>query len=80
MNVAGKIFVVTGAGNGMGREVALALPERGAKVAGLDIKGEWLEETKALARGGVRHLRRQAVTSPSKPLMRVSLGLTRIRG
>ena len=55
MNVAGKVFVVTGAGNGMGREVALALLERGAKVAGLDIKGEWLEETKALATTTAEH-------------------------
>jgi len=55
MDVAGKVFVVTGAGNGMGREVALALLERGAKVAGLDIKGEWLEETKALATTTAEH-------------------------
>jgi len=39
----------------MGREVALALLERGAKVAGLDIKGEWLEETKTLATTTAEH-------------------------
>jgi len=49
MDIAGKVFVVTGAGNGMGREVALELLRRGGKVAGLDIKPEWLEETAALA-------------------------------
>ncbi|MFM2030738.1 MAG: hypothetical protein RI927_358 [Actinomycetota bacterium] len=49
MKVQGKVFVVTGAGNGMGREVALNLLSRGAKVAGLDLKPEWLEETKNLA-------------------------------
>lgn len=49
MDIAGKVFVVTGAGNGMGREVALELLRRGAKVAGLDIKPEWLEETAQMA-------------------------------
>ena len=49
MKVHGKTFVVTGAGNGMGREVALNLLGRGAKVAGIDLKPEWLEETKLLA-------------------------------
>lgn len=49
MKVNGKVLVVTGAGNGMGREVALELLRRGAKVAGLDLKHEWLEETKQLA-------------------------------
>lgn len=49
MKVNGKVLVVTGAGNGMGREVALELLRRGAKVAGLDLKPEWLAETKNLA-------------------------------
>jgi len=49
MKVQGKVFVVTGAGNGMGREVSLNLLSRGAKVAGLDLKPEWLEETAKLA-------------------------------
>lgn len=51
MEIAGKTFVVTGAGNGMGREVALELLRRGAKVAGVDLKSEFLEETKSLADG-----------------------------
>lgn len=49
MKVKGKVLVVTGAGNGIGREVALELLQRGAKVAGLDLKPEWLDETKSLA-------------------------------
>ena len=49
MDLAGKVCVVTGAGNGIGREVALALLGRGAKVAGIDINGGWLAETKTLA-------------------------------
>ena len=49
MKINGKVLVVTGAGNGMGREVVLELLRRGAKVAGLDLKPEWLAETKTLA-------------------------------
>ncbi|MEY4437566.1 MAG: hypothetical protein RL100_1030 [Actinomycetota bacterium] len=49
MKVNQKVLVVTGAGNGMGREVVLELLRRGAKVAGLDLKPEWLAETKKLA-------------------------------
>lgn len=49
MKVQGKLIVVTGAGNGIGREVSLELLRRGAKVAGLDLKHQFLEETKALA-------------------------------
>ena len=43
-----KVFVVTGAGNGMGRMITLALISHGAKVAGLDISESYLQETKAL--------------------------------
>lgn len=50
MKVQGKVVVVTGAGNGMGREVALALVKRGAKgVAAIDIKQDGLDETVRLA-------------------------------
>ena len=49
MEISGKVFVVTGAGNGIGREVALELLRRGASVAGLDIKPAWLTATKKLA-------------------------------
>jgi short-subunit dehydrogenase len=49
MQVAGKKLAVTGAGNGMGREVALELIRRGAKVIGLDINSDFLAETSRLA-------------------------------
>jgi short-subunit dehydrogenase len=49
MKVQGKILVVTGAGNGIGREVSLELLRRGATVAGLDLNAAWLKETKKLA-------------------------------
>lgn len=49
MKVQGKTFVVTGAGNGIGREVSLQLLSLGAKVAGLDLSQKGLDETSAKA-------------------------------
>jgi NAD(P)-dependent dehydrogenase (short-subunit alcohol dehydrogenase family) len=49
MQITGKVFAVTGAGNGIGREVALGLIARGARVAALDINESALAETVALA-------------------------------
>lgn len=44
-----KVFVVTGGGNGIGREVVLGLLRRGAEVAAVDLRAEALEETAQLA-------------------------------
>ena len=44
----GKIAVVTGAGSGIGREVAFVLAEEGAKVALMDISQEGLQKTSKL--------------------------------
>jgi short-subunit dehydrogenase len=52
MRAAGKVVVVTGAGSGMGREVALELLRRGAKVAGVDINEATLAETVTLSGAG----------------------------
>ena len=54
MKLAGKVVVVTGAGSGMGREVALEALRRGAKVAAVDINESTLAETAALASAGER--------------------------
>lgn len=54
MQVKDKVFVITGAGNGMGREVALGLLARGARVAAVDLKQEALDETVALAKANDR--------------------------
>jgi short-subunit dehydrogenase len=50
MKVAGKTFVVTGGGNGIGREVVLQLLAGGARVAAIDLSQEGLNETVALAK------------------------------
>lgn len=49
MKVQNKVVVVTGGGNGVGRELVLALLSRGASVAAVDINAAALEETVALA-------------------------------
>ena len=49
MIVKDKVFVVTGGGNGIGRDVVLALAERGARVAAVDLNAAGLAETVALA-------------------------------
>src|SRR5690349_4825617 len=52
MKVADKVIVVTGAGSGMGRAVALELISRRARVAAVDRNAASLQETAALASGG----------------------------
>ena len=54
MQITDKVFVVTGGGNGMGREVALQLIQRGARVAAVDLNEAGLAETAALAKAGDR--------------------------
>lgn len=54
MKLDNKVFVVTGGGNGMGREVALELLRRGARVAAVDLNEAGLAETAGLAAAGDR--------------------------
>ncbi|MGH3667629.1 MAG: SDR family NAD(P)-dependent oxidoreductase, partial [Acidimicrobiia bacterium] len=49
MDVAGKVVVVTGGGNGIGQQVVLELFRRKARVAAVDIREESLDETARLA-------------------------------
>lgn len=49
MKVQNKIIVVTGGGNGMGRELVQNLLSKGAGVAAVDINESTLQETVAFA-------------------------------
>ncbi len=49
MKIRGKTIIVTGGGNGMGRELTLLLLKRGARVAAVDINEKALEDTSLLA-------------------------------
>lgn len=49
MKVAGKVWVVTGGGSGIGRELALQLLAKGAQVAIADINEAPMQETARLA-------------------------------
>lgn len=49
MEISQKVFVVTGGGNGIGREVVLALLARGARVAAVDVSAPGLARTAELA-------------------------------
>lgn len=49
MQTTDKVFVVTGGGNGIGREAVLGLVRRGARVAAVDLDEAGLAETARLA-------------------------------
>jgi len=50
MKIQGKTFLVTGGGNGIGREVVFQLLAGGARVAAIDLSKEGLDETTAIAK------------------------------
>lgn len=54
MEVRDKVFVVTGGGNGIGRQLVLELLARGARVTAVDIRQESLDETAEIAGAGDR--------------------------
>jgi len=60
VNVSGRVALVTGAGSGIGRAIALALARRGCRLALVDIDGVGLAETaaqvEALGAGASRHV------------------------
>jgi NAD(P)-dependent dehydrogenase (short-subunit alcohol dehydrogenase family) len=64
MSLADRTAVVTGAGSGLGRAIALALAARGARVAAVDLDAASAEETaKLIASAGRRATALKADTS-----------------
>ncbi|WP_461172747.1 SDR family oxidoreductase [Arthrobacter sp. Z1-9] len=49
MEISNRVFVVTGGGNGIGREVVLELARRGGRVAAVDLNESGLAETARVA-------------------------------
>lgn len=49
MKISEKVFVITGAGNGIGREISLQMLQKNARVAGVDLSTKALLETQKLA-------------------------------
>lgn len=50
MKIENKVFVITGAGSGIGRQLTIQLLEKKAKVAAIDINKNFLEEIKISAK------------------------------
>jgi short-subunit dehydrogenase len=80
MDIAGKVFVVTGAGNGIGREVALALLSKGARVAALDLREDGLAETATLAAAGERLTTHAVDISDRKAVGKLPAAVTKAHG
>ena len=66
MKVQNKTIVVTGGGNGIGRELVLNLLSKGARVAAVDINESALQETVGLARDNKNKLSTHVVNITHK--------------
>jgi short-subunit dehydrogenase len=60
-DLSNKVFVVTGAGNGVGRSLALGLLAKGARVAAVDISPTFLKETVRVAKTSTSNLKTYVV-------------------
>ncbi len=75
MNLADRMAVVTGAGSGIGRAIAVMLAARGARVAAVDLDAASAEETaRTIAAAGGRAAAFQADTSVAADIDRAVTG------
>jgi NAD(P)-dependent dehydrogenase (short-subunit alcohol dehydrogenase family) len=80
VQIADKVFVVTGGGNGMGREVALQLIARGASVAAVDLSEAGLAETATLAGAGKRLTTHAVNVSDRKAVLALPAAVIKAHG
>ena len=80
MEISGKVFVVTGGGNGIGREVVLALLAKGARVAALDLSESGLAETAELAAVGDRLTTHVVNIADRKAVEKLPAAVTKAHG
>ena len=66
MKAQGKTFVITGGGNGMGREMTILLLKKGARVAIIDVSEKAMKETADLAAGNANRLSTHLVDITNK--------------
>jgi NAD(P)-dependent dehydrogenase (short-subunit alcohol dehydrogenase family) len=76
IDVTGKAVIVTGAGSGLGRAMAVGLANAGAQVAGLDVNLKGLEQTAAAVAGTGRVL---PVTCDIRSQEQVENAVARVR-
>jgi NAD(P)-dependent dehydrogenase (short-subunit alcohol dehydrogenase family) len=76
MNFDGKVALVTGAGSGIGRAVALRLSEAGASVLGVDVEQARLDEAREVA-GTRLSVHRADLSDPDACVAAVSDCITR---
>jgi meso-butanediol dehydrogenase/(S,S)-butanediol dehydrogenase/diacetyl reductase len=77
MEFDGKVALVTGAGSGIGRAVALRLSAAGASVLGVDVNQSRLDETKEEAGGGMS-VHRADLAEPDACVAAVTECMTRL--
>lgn len=80
MEITGKVFVVTGGGNGIGREVALELLRKGGRVAALDLSEAGLAETAQLAGAGERLTTHVVNIADRKAVEKLPAAVTKAHG
>lgn len=69
MNIDNKVFAITGAGNGIARELTLQMLARGARVAAIDLNEAGLAETKKLAGVNTDRISTHAVDISNRDLV-----------
>jgi NAD(P)-dependent dehydrogenase (short-subunit alcohol dehydrogenase family) len=80
MQITDRVFVVTGGGNGMGREVTLGLLKRGARVAAVDLNEAGLAETATMAAAGDRLTTHALNVSDRKAVLALPAAVTKAHG